>query len=298
MPRRLAGPLRGRANGPQPARKATETVFGSTRAGRNAGVVMKWLIPAVQKHRQFELDLRDRPLPMFQETVDTVGDPRDPKYSDPFDTAGRPTNAAFDPTLTVMLEDLACLGHAFGAARPQGTLLPPTLGIRNAVAAAQQSARPSRGWPAVSLQRLFHEDVGACVVIGYGKLVTGDATEPGGFIEVQRGREAGVRAEEKPPAAQFGGSGHCRANQAPADACSLYARCHAHLRQLEDPVTMWQQRHAADSLAVTGTGQKDIPARTDDLAEGVAEHLAVLVRESEKARDPFLVDHAERNRVG
>lgn len=60
-----------------------------------------------------------------------------------FDTAGRPTNPALDVMLTVMLDDLARLGHALGAARTQGTLLPPTLRIRNALAAAQQSARPS-----------------------------------------------------------------------------------------------------------------------------------------------------------
>jgi hypothetical protein len=60
-----------------------------------------------------------------------------------FDTAGRPTNPALDPTLTVMLKDLAWLGHALEAARRQGTLLPPTVRIRNAVAAAQQGARPS-----------------------------------------------------------------------------------------------------------------------------------------------------------
>lgn len=63
-----------------------QLIVGSTREGRNAGAVLNWLLPAIQKMPGFALDvldLRDWPLPMFQETVETVGDPRNPAYSDP-----------------------------------------------------------------------------------------------------------------------------------------------------------------------------------------------------------------------
>ena len=63
-----------------------QLIVGSTREGRNAGAVLKWLLPAIQKVPGFALDvldLRDWPLPMFQETAETVGDPRNPAYSDP-----------------------------------------------------------------------------------------------------------------------------------------------------------------------------------------------------------------------
>lgn len=63
-----------------------QLIVGSTREGRNAGAVLNWLLPAIKQASGFALevlDLRDWPLPMFQETVETVGDPRNPAYSDP-----------------------------------------------------------------------------------------------------------------------------------------------------------------------------------------------------------------------
>ena len=63
-----------------------QVVIGSTRAGRNADSVCRWLVPVVRSRDDFEteiLDLRDWPLPMFQETIATVGDFKNPTYSDP-----------------------------------------------------------------------------------------------------------------------------------------------------------------------------------------------------------------------
>ena len=63
-----------------------QILVGSTRAGRNADLVMRWLSPTVAAHPAFEseaLDLRDWPLPFFQETIATLGDFADPTYSDP-----------------------------------------------------------------------------------------------------------------------------------------------------------------------------------------------------------------------
>ena len=63
-----------------------QIIVGSTREGRNADPVYRWLLPASQSHGAFEvetLDLRDWPLPMFQETIATVGDFANPTYSDP-----------------------------------------------------------------------------------------------------------------------------------------------------------------------------------------------------------------------
>lgn len=61
-------------------------IIGSTRAGRNADPVSNWLVPATTSHGAFDvevLDLRDWPLPFFQETIATVGDFGNPTYSDP-----------------------------------------------------------------------------------------------------------------------------------------------------------------------------------------------------------------------
>jgi NAD(P)H-dependent FMN reductase len=63
-----------------------QIIIGSTRQGRNADLVMRWLTPAVTAMGLFDvevLDLRDWPLPMFQETLATVGDMQNPTYSDP-----------------------------------------------------------------------------------------------------------------------------------------------------------------------------------------------------------------------
>ncbi len=61
-------------------------IVGSTREGRSADAVLRWLKPAVEQHAGFEteiLDLRDWPLPMFQEHPAKMGDLRHPTYSTP-----------------------------------------------------------------------------------------------------------------------------------------------------------------------------------------------------------------------
>ena len=63
-----------------------QIIVGSIRQGRNADSVCRWLLPITQSHGAFEvetLDLRDWPLPFFQETIATVGDFANPTYSDP-----------------------------------------------------------------------------------------------------------------------------------------------------------------------------------------------------------------------
>jgi NAD(P)H-dependent FMN reductase len=65
---------------------ALELIIGSTRDGRAADLVAPWLIDRAQRHGAFDvdvLDLRDWPLPMFAETVHTIGDRANPTYSDP-----------------------------------------------------------------------------------------------------------------------------------------------------------------------------------------------------------------------
>ena len=203
-----------------------QIIIASTREGRNAALVCRWCVPASIAHGAFEvetLDLRDWPLPMFQETIETVGDFTNPTYSDPlvkrwndkikeadayivvtpeynrsipavlknaidsvffsfqfrqkavafvayslgptagaravehltqimveteaipvrtptlvpfvtgaFDEAGQPVNHALQVNLTVMLDDLAWLGHALQTARKQGQLAPSALRIRAA----------------------------------------------------------------------------------------------------------------------------------------------------------------------
>jgi NAD(P)H-dependent FMN reductase len=61
-------------------------IIGSTRPGRAADRVVPWVTGLAKQHPAFTmevLDLRDWPLPFFAETFQTVGDPRDPSYSDP-----------------------------------------------------------------------------------------------------------------------------------------------------------------------------------------------------------------------
>ena len=63
-----------------------QIILGSTREGRNADPVCRWLLPKTRSHEAFEvelLDLRDWPLPFFQETLATVGDFANPTYSLP-----------------------------------------------------------------------------------------------------------------------------------------------------------------------------------------------------------------------
>jgi NAD(P)H-dependent FMN reductase len=63
-----------------------QIVVGSTREGRQADAVLRWLAPIARAHGAFEvetLDLREWPLPFFQETMATLGDLKNPTYSQP-----------------------------------------------------------------------------------------------------------------------------------------------------------------------------------------------------------------------
>lgn len=61
-------------------------IVGSTRPNRNADRVLPWVVARATAHDAFEvevLDLRDHPLPIFQETFETIGDRAHPTFSDP-----------------------------------------------------------------------------------------------------------------------------------------------------------------------------------------------------------------------
>ena len=61
-------------------------IVGSTRPGRTADRVLRWLFDRIRSDGRFSvdvLDLRDWDLPMFAESQATIGDPRDPTYSNP-----------------------------------------------------------------------------------------------------------------------------------------------------------------------------------------------------------------------
>jgi NAD(P)H-dependent FMN reductase len=60
-------------------------IVGSTRPARAVEKVLPWLEARLSAHGAFEveiIDLRDWPLPMFAEHLGTIGDIRDPTYSD------------------------------------------------------------------------------------------------------------------------------------------------------------------------------------------------------------------------
>jgi NAD(P)H-dependent FMN reductase len=61
-------------------------IIGSIRPGRAADLVLPWLTAAAKEHDAFDVevaDLRDWPLPIFNEDFATIGDISDPTYSDP-----------------------------------------------------------------------------------------------------------------------------------------------------------------------------------------------------------------------
>lgn len=63
-----------------------EIIIGSTRPGRAADRVIPWITTVCREHGAFHvdvLDLRDWQLPLFGETRETLGDPRDPAFSVP-----------------------------------------------------------------------------------------------------------------------------------------------------------------------------------------------------------------------
>src|SRR5579863_9610525 len=63
-----------------------QVIVGSTRPTRAADRVAPWVSERAASHGAFEvevLDLRDWPLPFFQEHFGTLGDISDPTYSDP-----------------------------------------------------------------------------------------------------------------------------------------------------------------------------------------------------------------------
>jgi NAD(P)H-dependent FMN reductase len=76
-----------------------QLIIGSTRDGRASDLVQPWLERRIAEHGAFELqvlDLRDWPLPMYQETLETIGDRRNPTYSDPLVKRWNDTIAAGD----------------------------------------------------------------------------------------------------------------------------------------------------------------------------------------------------------
>src|SRR5581483_4794187 len=82
---------------------------GSTRPGRAADHVVPWATARARAHGAFDvdvLDLRDWPLPPFQEHAGSIGDFADPTYSDPTVRAWNRTMKEADALLVVTPEYL------------------------------------------------------------------------------------------------------------------------------------------------------------------------------------------------
>ena len=63
-----------------------QVIVGSTRPTRAADHVVPWIVNRAERHKAFDvelLDLRDWPLPIFQEHMRTLGDFVNPPYSEP-----------------------------------------------------------------------------------------------------------------------------------------------------------------------------------------------------------------------
>jgi NAD(P)H-dependent FMN reductase len=84
-----------------------QIIVGSTREGRNSDKVVRWIEPIARARGDFDvevLDLRDWPLPFFQETIATLGDLGDPTYSDPLVRRWNQTIKAADAYLLISPE--------------------------------------------------------------------------------------------------------------------------------------------------------------------------------------------------
>lgn len=82
-------------------------IVGSTRPGRAADLVVPWVRAHADASNAFDiemLDLRDWGLPMFTETFQTLGDPRDPTYSQPLVKRWNATVAEADAVLFITPE--------------------------------------------------------------------------------------------------------------------------------------------------------------------------------------------------
>jgi NAD(P)H-dependent FMN reductase len=84
-----------------------QIVIGSTRPDRAADYLVPWIVRRAEEHGRFEVevvDLRDWPLPMFQETFATLGDINDPTYSEPIVRAWNKKVAEADSFLFITPE--------------------------------------------------------------------------------------------------------------------------------------------------------------------------------------------------
>ncbi|MEY2570857.1 MAG: hypothetical protein QOE63_1207 [Acidimicrobiaceae bacterium] len=84
-----------------------QIIVGSTRPTRASDHVTPWVVKRATAHGAFAvelLDLRDWPLPMFQEHVGTIGDMANPTFSEPIVREWNAKLGEGDAYLTVMPE--------------------------------------------------------------------------------------------------------------------------------------------------------------------------------------------------
>jgi NAD(P)H-dependent FMN reductase len=84
-------------------------IIGSTRPTRMADLVAPWVVTRTKAHGAFDvevLDLRDWPLPLFQEHMGSIGDFADPTYSEPIVRKWNQTLKTADAILIVTAEYL------------------------------------------------------------------------------------------------------------------------------------------------------------------------------------------------
>ncbi len=84
-----------------------QIIVGSTRPTRAADLILPWVVDRAKQHEAFDvevLDLRDWPLPMFQEHFGTIGDMADPTFSDPIVKAWNTKIAEGDAYLVITPE--------------------------------------------------------------------------------------------------------------------------------------------------------------------------------------------------
>jgi len=129
--------------------KKLHIIVGSTREGRAAEPVAQWVYRRAREHGGFDvslLDLREWPLPMFAETMTTVGDFNDPTYSEPIVRAWNRTITGGDAFIFITPE----YNHSVPAVLKNAIDSVGSFGFRNKVAGfVGYSAGPVGGARAV-----------------------------------------------------------------------------------------------------------------------------------------------------